>query len=347
MNTHIYYNYLKYISMIPILISNQAKMPIYVQVAKEFKDKIAAGELKNGDPLPGRQALARHLGVNINTINHAYRILENEGYIYSRRGIGSFVNPKIENKTENELVEEIREQLNNIKAKALVWGWTAEDFVSLVHEVLSLDKAPARPKAVFAECDIAWTDHLAARLQNELGLEVRPAVLPDRKTNLNEAIQEIKAADFVITTHVHFDEIQKIAGRGKLIFPLDMHLSYELLAELGKVKDARIGVPFLKPVTVKRLDHWIKAVGFAIELVPLPCKNAKELVAKSKQFKTIMATEPNVEKLKEILPEGIRILTIKSVLGEQSVQHLKRAVVSLFPASSMRQTEKAGLNEAP
>ena len=89
---------------IAVRISNENRIPIYVQIANQFKTMIATGELKKGDALPGREVLAKHLGVNINTVNHAYRILENEGFIYSKRGIGSFVNPQVEGKSKTEAV---------------------------------------------------------------------------------------------------------------------------------------------------------------------------------------------------------------------------------------------------
>jgi GntR family transcriptional regulator len=318
-----------------IKISNEVKTPIYVQIAKQFKDSIGTGELKEGNPLPRRQVLARQLGVNINTINHSYRILENEGYIYSRRGIGSFVNPRIDHKTKNELAEEIRRQLKSLKRMTLTRGWTLEEFRTFVLDLLRMEDEPLQPRAVFVECHEAWTDHLAFKLQDELGIEVKPVVLPDRKTDLGEAIRAIKEADFVITTHVHFEEVREIVGEGKFVFPLDMHLSYELMTELRKIKESKIGVPFLKTVTIKRLNHWIKAVGFKTDLIPVPYQDAEELIKRGRKFKTLMVTENHVEELRKLFSEKIRILTIESVLGEQSVQRLKENLSKSYSVSGL------------
>jgi GntR family transcriptional regulator len=315
--------------MIEIKVSNEAKTPIYTQIANQLKDKINSGELGKGDVLQGRQALAKQLNVNINTINHAYRILENEGYIYSRRGIGSFVNIKIERKAKTALPGEIQDKLNDLKRKTLASGCTAEEFKNIIQNFLKSESEPLLPKAVFVECHEVWTNDQAIRLQNELGIEVKPVVMPDRKTNMEEVIREIKNADIVITTHVHFGEVREIAGTEKYVSPLDMHLSYELITELGEIKESRIGVPFLKPITIKRLNHWVKAVGFKIDLIPVKGKDMEGVVAKSKEFKILMVTENHVRELSQVLPSDIRILTIKSVLGEQSVQHLKESLIKL------------------
>jgi DNA-binding transcriptional regulator YhcF (GntR family) len=96
--------------------------PIYAQIANQIKSMIWFGTLRKGQPLPGRQALASQLGVNINTIDHAYRILENEGYLYGRRGIGGFVNVDAARGTRSEFVDEIHRQLRDVKGRAMTHG---------------------------------------------------------------------------------------------------------------------------------------------------------------------------------------------------------------------------------
>jgi len=319
--------------MVSIRISNESKTPIYGQISHQFKEFIKTGELKRGDILPGRQALAKELGLNINTINHAYRILENEGYIYSRRGIGSFVNPKAELKTKGELVDEIRNEIRLLARRASAQGWGAEEFKGCVHSILSLEKETVKPRGLFVECHQAWTDDPARMLQSELGIEVKPLVMSDDKTNLGEVIEALKEADIVITTHVHFNEVRDIAGSGKIIFPLDMHLSYDLLRQLATVRHGKIAVPFLKPATVQRLNHWIRAVGFDIDLVPIRHKGKKNLVAEAQGFKTWMVAPNHKKEIELILPRGVRILTITSVLGEQSIQRLKEKLSEMFQTS--------------
>jgi DNA-binding transcriptional regulator YhcF (GntR family) len=315
---------------IDIQISNENKTPLYVQIAKQIKNLIGSGALKEGDPLPRRQDLVRQLGVNINTINHTYRILENEGYVYSKRGVGSFVKQRFDDRTRSALFEEIRGQLKELKRLALAIGLSLEDYGQLVKESFRNEHEPSKPRAVFIECHEAWTDEFALSLQQELGIEVKPVVMPDRETNLKEVIHSIKASDLIITTHHHFNDIRQIAGAKKWIFPLDLHLSYELMNELATLKGAQVAVPFLKPTTVKRLGHSIKAVGFPINLIPIQHRDLPDLVRKMKGYKTLLVPKNHLKEVKDVVPEGVRILTIKSVLGEESIQRLKESLSKAY-----------------
>ena len=68
-----------------------ASGPIYYQIIKNFKQQCAAGDVKEGDEMPSRRALSAQLGINPNTIQKAYKILEEEGLIASRGGAKSIV----------------------------------------------------------------------------------------------------------------------------------------------------------------------------------------------------------------------------------------------------------------
>ena len=65
--------------------------PIYEQVRDSFRQLIISGVLPAGDKMPSVRELASSLTINPNTIQRAYRALEQEGYIVSVPGKGSFV----------------------------------------------------------------------------------------------------------------------------------------------------------------------------------------------------------------------------------------------------------------
>jgi GntR family transcriptional regulator len=67
--------------------------PIYRQIAEEVQRGIATGVLRADEALPAVRQLAADLGLNPNTVQHAYRRLEQEGVVYVRRGRGTFVAP--------------------------------------------------------------------------------------------------------------------------------------------------------------------------------------------------------------------------------------------------------------
>lgn len=83
-------------------------VPIYLQLIRHVKRGIAAGQVKEGDEMPSRRTLSALLGVNPNTIQKAYRFLEEEGIIESHAGAKSYV--MVDEKKREEIRRELLHQ---------------------------------------------------------------------------------------------------------------------------------------------------------------------------------------------------------------------------------------------
>ncbi|MBU3074448.1 GntR family transcriptional regulator [Clostridium estertheticum] len=74
-----------------ILISNISNIPLYQQIKDQLKDIIFKGEMSEGDALPSIRNFATDLKVSVLTIRRVYNELEQEGFITSQVGIGTFI----------------------------------------------------------------------------------------------------------------------------------------------------------------------------------------------------------------------------------------------------------------
>lgn len=104
-------------------------MPIYLQIVLYIKRGIIAGVIVDGDELPSRRILSALLGVNPNTVQKTYRILEDEGLIQSHAGAKSYM------VLDEEKVRHIRQEL--------LEGDTRNIVSAMKQMGLSLDEAAA------------------------------------------------------------------------------------------------------------------------------------------------------------------------------------------------------------
>ncbi|MDC3418252.1 GntR family transcriptional regulator [Aquibacillus salsiterrae] len=79
--------------------------PVYLQIIRSFKEKIAVGELKPGEEIPSRRELANQMKVNPNTAQRAYKEMEEQGLIFTEKNHPSKIT------TDEKLLGQVREEL--------------------------------------------------------------------------------------------------------------------------------------------------------------------------------------------------------------------------------------------
>jgi len=97
------------------------------QVTDQVKDAIAKGTLKAGEKLPSIREMSRGLSISPITIKRSYRDLEQEGYIVTRAGLGSFVADVDFSRLRSEKVDEISGELGRILKTAAGYGISAAE----------------------------------------------------------------------------------------------------------------------------------------------------------------------------------------------------------------------------
>ncbi len=92
-----------------LMINNSSMQPIYEQIMEQIKQLVLTGKLKEETPLPSVRSLSKDLKISALTVKKAYDKLEEEGFIITVHGKGSFIAP-----TNRDLVmEENRRQVEN------------------------------------------------------------------------------------------------------------------------------------------------------------------------------------------------------------------------------------------
>ncbi len=121
-----------------IVIDSRDKRAIYEQVVDRLSDLMLIGALEPGDKLPSVRSLAVDLSINPNTIQKAYIELERQGYVYSVKGVGSFVADMdvIKENKKSIIYKELEELVD--KSRKII---TKEEFCKKVEEFYPEHKA--------------------------------------------------------------------------------------------------------------------------------------------------------------------------------------------------------------
>jgi GntR family transcriptional regulator len=123
-------------------IDINSSVAVYVQIENHVQFAIASGRLKPGDQLPSVRELSERLNVNPNTVAKAYRDLEVMGLLYTRRGMGVFVNKGIEGKCREECRKRIIGRLHEVVAEAKAAGMTSREVVDVTERSFLSEAGP-------------------------------------------------------------------------------------------------------------------------------------------------------------------------------------------------------------
>ncbi|HOZ47233.1 MAG TPA: GntR family transcriptional regulator [Candidatus Hydrogenedentes bacterium] len=119
-----------------------SSVAVYVQIENEVQFGIASGRLKEGDQLPSVRELSERVKLNPNTVAKAYRDLEVMGYLYTRRGMGVYINKGIEAKCREAVRKKLVSRLHEVVAEAKAAGMNASEVTTIVGKCLKVDSQP-------------------------------------------------------------------------------------------------------------------------------------------------------------------------------------------------------------
>ena len=107
---------------------------IYEQVVDGLKEMIISGELGSGEKIPSVRELSAELTVNPNTVQKAYRQLEEQGWIYTVTGRGAFVHEDIR-QVDQTIVNDIFGQVEELLRQLRFLGLDRETIIARVKDI--------------------------------------------------------------------------------------------------------------------------------------------------------------------------------------------------------------------
>lgn len=109
--------------------SNEA---YYIQLYNQIIYGIANDKIKDGDNLPSVRQMADNIGINMHTVNKAYTILKQDGYLKVDRRRGAIISVSTD---EHEALEELYDDMRMLLAKAACKGVSSDEVHKLVEKI--------------------------------------------------------------------------------------------------------------------------------------------------------------------------------------------------------------------
>lgn len=114
-----------------LIINNSSMQPIYEQIVGQIKEKIMNGELKQEEALPSVRTLSKELRISALTVKKAYDTLEQEGFVVTIHGKGSFISCMNQNLMLEEKKKEVEAAFEEAIRKGRSCGMTTEEMKEL------------------------------------------------------------------------------------------------------------------------------------------------------------------------------------------------------------------------
>lgn len=118
-------------------IDLQSETPIYAQLVHQIIEGIASKQLLPGEPLPSVRSMAADLGINLHTVNKAYHLLKQDGYVQINRKQGVVIHPDAFPAADESFMLRLQEQIRPLIAEAIVRGMTSEQMKKVSDDVFA------------------------------------------------------------------------------------------------------------------------------------------------------------------------------------------------------------------
>ena len=118
-------------------ILQNSGVPIYQQIAEQFKADILAGKMKQGEYLPSIRGLAKDLRISVITTMKAYEELEQQGLITAVQGKGYYVNAQDSEMLKEQHMRKMEEHLMNAISAARIAGVSNDELVGTLQILLN------------------------------------------------------------------------------------------------------------------------------------------------------------------------------------------------------------------
>ncbi|MEE1027084.1 MAG: GntR family transcriptional regulator [Agathobacter sp.] len=121
-------------------LTQNSGIPIYQQIADNFKTDILSGKYQQGEYLPSIRGLAKDLKISVITTMKAYELLASEGLVTAAQGKGYYVNAQDSEMIKEQHLRKVEDALNDAIEFSKIAGLSANELKTIFNTLLEMSE---------------------------------------------------------------------------------------------------------------------------------------------------------------------------------------------------------------
>lgn len=315
-----------------LTINRKSTTPVFLQIYQQIRHQILSGELELGTRLPGSRDLAKFFHVNRNTINNAVKVLERDGLIEIRPGLGMYVsdNPGRNSQHHNELYGLAQETVKRLHEL----GGSIEDFIPYLYLLdTGLDDGGSgreQKYIVFVECNRPVLESYRADIEKGVGIRVVPLLISEIREAGSDLSGLLEGAEIIVTTFTHFHEVKRLLPECPVdIVGVSAGQYIDLMLTIAKLSHrGPISVVTMIREGAEEVAESILDAGFGFEKIDFYGLDADDAERRVRDAQTLVMSRAAYNTAREMLSPEQEVLIYENVLDRAGLNMLKKLLRS-------------------
>lgn len=291
----------------PIVVDSAAPLTIAAQITEQIKLLIIRGNLKQNQPLPPVVHLAKHLGVNHNTVAQVYNELMKSGYLIGHRGKGTFI---ADSQYVKQLVarKSFYDLLGQAFRSASQSGLSVSEFSAAAYaQAVLLERHQI--KLVFVNFFPDSID-ISASIQAETGLGLISIPWAKLESEELESLQQLLSADLIVTTIKNLWDVAQIADPMKEVIGIDVQPDMQLLSHISSLpRNAKLLIVCREQTSSEAMKQLIEYNVHHVELKAVTLEYVKNNVLRLTEFDLVVCSRQVESQVSKCVPSSLKLMT--------------------------------------
>ncbi|HHU69862.1 MAG TPA: GntR family transcriptional regulator [Thermoanaerobacterales bacterium] len=318
--------------MLNIDLDRESGVPIYLQIKYRIKEFIKLGIWRKGFKLPPERELADELRVSRNTVSNAYKELEEEGYIFSHQGKGTFVayqdNIGYQSFDNEKLINIVDKALD----EALNSGYSLDEFSVVCHTRIEEKKEIIKNfKIAFIECNNEQLECFLKRIELGEGVTAVTVLLDDFKKNPKSTNEILKNVDIIVTTFTHRDDVkQLLQDKNKEVIGIGLAPPADTLIKISQIPNTkRVGLYCNSHNFAKTVLKSFKQAGIELPNLRTIISKDPKKIELINELDVIITSPENKKEIVELIEGDKEIIEFSFLPDQGSINMLNTTIVLL------------------